>query len=304
MILIDALKDEVMIGYGCIVVATAEMDDIEKRKQYENSKTYELTSRMMNPDNIIMDVITSKKRKRTQLSEIIDTFRHSGRFNPAGIIVIQNISELGTIPPEIAANYSMLNNEDIGIIIYDSEELSTADYGCNYSKNDFERKQIIEELTSAIPAQFKTKRGRKQREVNITDEFKSIYWYYETYRLSEKNTYKNKLISLNKISFKDYCRAYEESPEYESDEREVADNTDLISLPKRFGTVPDRFEELMKLHHSGVDLYDACLELGIKPMTEITFRRFIEKKETGKKGMAQAAFRNVDPELNDSLSLL
>lgn len=302
--MIEELRYEEMIGYGCVVVATAEINDKEKREQYTKSKSFALTSRMMNPDNIIMDVITSKKRARPQLKEIIDTFSRSGRKNPCGTIVMQNISELGTTPPEIFANYSKLNDADIGIIIFDSEFLSTADYGCNYCKDEKQRTEIIQELKDTIPDDFKTKRGRKQREIVITDDFKLIYWWYETYRLYEKNTYKNKLIMLNKISFKEYCRAYEASPEYEIDEQEQARHYDLISLPKRFGTIPENFDQLFQLHTAGEDLYSACEKLGIPPMTEITFRRYITKIETGKKGMAQATFQNVDLELNDSIALM
>ena len=255
--MIETLKNQILIGYGCIVVATAEKDNIEQRKQYENSKTYEFTSRMLSPDNILMDVITSKNRVRPQLNEIIDIFQASGRTNPSGVVAVANISEFGTTPKEIAQNYSKLNAADIGILIFDSEELSTVDYGCHYTKDSLQRSNIVETLAQNIPAHFKTKRGRKQREVTITKDFITVYWLYETYRLAEKNTYKNKLIMLNKVSFKDYCRTYEESPEYATDEQDQARQFDLIDLPKRFGTVPENFGQLIQLRKQGVPLQKA-----------------------------------------------
>lgn len=299
--MIERLKDEIMLGYGCLIVATVEKEDAERIKQYTNSKVYELTSRMINPDNVVMDIITSKNRKRPQLDEIIDTFQKSGRSNPCGTIVMHNISELGTTPSEIAKNYSKIDCSDIGILIYDAEELSTADYGCSYNKTAEQRKEIRKMLNYCIPSQYKTNRGRKQREIIITDEFKEIYWYYETYRLAEKNTYYNKKIQLNKISFKEYCKEYEKSYEYEMDEKKQASCSNLLYLPKRLGAVPKKFDELKQLYENGTELSVACEKIGIPEMTEITFRRFIIKQETGKKGMAQATFHFFDPELNDNL---
>lgn len=296
------------VGYGCVVVATAAKNDKEKKEQMESSKSFHMLSQYSGSDKILgeifIDVITSRKRNRPYLEAIKDTFCASGRSKPCGVITISTLSDLGKTPPEMANNYSELNAADIGIMVLDCAELNTADESGNYCMDENQRAAIVSSLFEGMPSKFRINRGRKQREIELTEAFKEIYWYYETYRLAEKNTYKNKLIQLNKISFKECCRKYEASKEYKDDEYQKSQEYYfLVDLPKRCGTVPENFKELMTLHNSGMDLESACVQLGVPPMTEITYRRFMVKQEMGKKGMAQAAFHFFDDELNERLRL-
>lgn len=294
------LRKAKMVGYGCVVVATIEKDEGKRQKQIEATKPYsELVSVMPSPDHIVIDTLTSRQKGRPLLDEIMDDFRSSSRLNPTGVIVIPSIAELGATAKECADNYEWLMLEDIGLFVLDSPELSTADGSWEYCKDLDQRKKIVQNLQQLIPSELKTKRGRKQRNIqpsDITEDFKKVYWCYENYFLPEKETYKNSKISLNKVSFREYCRVYEAMPEYAEDELEQDRKYGISSKPKRFGTVPETFDAFQALLANGVSFEVARMQLGIPQMTETTFARFRAKKESGKKGMAQAAFRYADPD--------
>lgn len=279
---VEDLKEEIMLGYGCVVVPTAEKNDEEKKKQYINTKSFALTSRMMPPDNILMDVITSRQRSRPELEKIIEAFKQSGRIYPSGIIVISSIFDLGTTQEEIFKNYARLDIADIGVIVIESEDLSTANYGCKYRMDYGQRIALVEGLQKGLSSEIKTKRGRRKRNIqpsDITEDFKKVYWGYEHYFLSDTATYNNTKFPLNKVSFREYSRVYEGMPEYAADEwaQEYADTEAWLSeKPKRLGNVP-KWKDLKELRDKGISLDEACKKLNIPPMTEISYQRFLLK---------------------------
>lgn len=311
---VEDLKEEIMLGYGCVVVPTAEKNDEEKKKQYINTKSFALTSRMMNPDNILMDVITSRQRIRPELEKIIEAFKQSGRIYPSGVIVISSIFDLGTTQEEIFKNYARLDIADIGVIVIESDDLSTANYGCEYRMDYGQRIALVEGLQKGLSPEIKTKRGRRKRNIqpsDITEDFKKVYWGYEHYFLSDTATYENKIFPLNKVSFREYSRVYEGMPEYETDEqaqefaafefgREYKAKIRLSDKPKRFGKVPDSFDKLEEYRKEGMPLKDACERAKIPEMTETTYWRFLIKRDGKKSLMTKMSLECTKPDYLDN----
>ena len=300
--MIERLKNEEIIGYGCIVTTSIrQKNKKELEKRLKETKVYDLISHMMNPDNIVIDVITGSYRKRKQLLEIIDTFEHNLllRRNPIGCIVIPSISDLGTTISEIQENYSMLCDKDVGVLVLDNEELSTVDYSWHYCKNPIDVIGNIEKMSvSSIPS----RQGRKKKDLIVTDEFKQLYWYYENYFVPENIVYyqANTLVGkITKVAFNQLCDEYERSAEYKTDELEQEQLYQISTKPKRHGKAPAEIAEL----HTGTDIDQSvveaiCIQLSISP---ITFQRYI-LKGVGRKSMAKAAFAYKRQDIIDALT--
>ena len=107
---------------------------------------------------------------------------------------------------------------------------------------------------------------------------------------------------MPKSTFLALCEEYETSPVYWEDERRECDaNKDLIDLPKRVGKLPDRFNLLadyVQAHREqNIEkaIADGCAQLGIKPMTELTFYRYLAKRDGGRGAMRTESFRRYNP---------
>ena len=300
--MIERLKNERIIGYGCIVTTSIRQKNKEElEKRLKETKVYNLISHMMNPDNIVIDVITGSYRKRKQLLEIIDTFEHNlpPSRNPIGCIVIPSISDLGTTIPEIQENYSMLCDKDVGVLVLDSEEHSTVDYSWQYCKNPMDVIGSIEKMSvSGIP----TRQGRKTKDLIVTDEFKQLYWYYENYFVPENIVYyqTNTLVGkITKVAFNRLCDKYERSAEYKIDELEQEQLYQISKKPKRHGKAPAEIAELHPCTDIDQCVIEAiCAQLSISP---ITFQRYI-LKGVGRKSMAKAAFTYKRQDIIDALT--
>ena len=104
--------------------------------------------------------------------------------------------------------------------------------------------------------------------------------------------------AMPKSTFLALCGEYEASPSYWSDERKACDeNKDLIDIPKRVGKLPDRFDQLVEFADAHRQqgrleetILDGCRQFGIKPMTELTFYRYLAKRDGGRGAMRTASF--------------
>lgn len=295
--MIERLIDELMIGYGCVSIATIRKRSPEFEQSLRETKTYELINRMFNPENIVIDVITGTYRKRKQLLEIIDTFEHNTSFrsNPIGCIVMPSITDLGTSVDEIKENYSLLCQKDIAVLILDNEQLSTADYGGTFCKHPTEVLAALDNITS-VP----TRQGRKKKPLVITDEFKTLYWYFENYFVPEDIVYykRNNLIGkITKVAFNQLCDQYEQSPEYASDEAEQDSLYQISQKPKRHGKTPAEIREWCSAPDDG-KIAAICDQLGI---TLTTFNRYV-LKGTGRKAMGKATFAYKRQDIVDAIT--
>ena len=295
--MLEKLIDEFMIGYGCVSVATIRKRNPEFEQSLRETKTYEMINRMLNPENIVIDVITGNYRKRKQLLEIIDTFEHNTSFrsNPSGCIVIPSITDLGTSVAEVKENYSLLCQKDISILILDDEQLSTADYSGSYCKRPAEVLDAIDNM-AAVP----TRQGRKKKPLTITDEFKTLYWYFENYFVPEDIVYykKNTLVGkITKVAFNQLCDQYEQSPEYEADEAEQEALYQISQKPKRHGKTPTEILEWCSAADDGKTAV-ICDQLG---MTPTTFNRYV-LKGTGRRATGKATFAYKRQDIVDAIT--
>jgi len=306
--MIKELLDEEIIGYGCIITGARKNDEYVKRTKAYEKLTETFSQKMMNPDNVLIDV-TNSHRDRKKFLEIIDTFKAASkkdpikRSNPCGNIVITNISALGTTPKEIVENFTLLCDSDIGILIFDNDDFSTVDYGWEYCKTPTMVKEIIEQIKDInVDEDIKTNQGRKKKPLIVTPEFKELYWLFENYFLAEKNIYKNKIIGkITKVAFNQLCDIYEQSEEYPLDEQIENERNNLVVKPKRHGVVPSYFPELVRLIDNGSSIPDACKQLTLPEMTEITFARYVIKYKTGRSGTGKATHKYYVPWLNEEI---
>ena len=302
-----------VIGYGCISAAVLKKD---REAAIENSKVMEdltalhdkIHGLFIPEENIEIDILTGNRRNRKKLKEIIEelTSDPTTMFNrPRGTIVVASISDLGNTSRELIENFDRIVPLNIGLLVADNEEYSTVNYGFQYYPDIEERIPRIREALKKTDSSKLSRRGRRKSDAEVTPEFKEIYWYYENYFIPEPLAYENNRIGkISKTVFKNLCRAYEESPEYPADEEyEVKINPDLILKPKRYGTIPENFTTVRMLketEHCPIEI--ACSEANASPMTEITFRRFIEKQK-GKKAMGKATFTYRNDEIIRSLEI-
>lgn len=288
--MIKELKDKKFIAYACISSATIKRTD---RDAIYTSKAFEDIHQLVGESlPICVDVIVGPKRKRHEFNEIIDTFKKGDNWahSPKGVIVIEDISALGTTPEVAAANFRTLVVEDIGLDILGKEasRFSTANSDCEYIVSPEQRLRFADEIQQF---EIKTKRGTKKAVKQFSPEFKELYWLYENYFIPDSIVYENKIIGkTTHNTFDRYCAAYEHSPEYAADEEAQLVN-DINKKPKRFGRAPANFGEYASAVINGnMTIEDACKELD---MTPITFDRFI-RKGTGRQAMSWASkeFRN------------
>ena len=293
------LRGEAMLGYGCVSSTVIRKKDKEEyAKSLEATKAYELISHMMNPDNILIDVITGSYRKRPQLMEIMDAFVSNSDYRrfPSGTIVVPSIADLGTTVAEFMENYMMLCENDIGILILDNEKLSTADYGCQYCKT---REEIAAALDTLTDHDFQTRQGRKKKQLEITDGFVEVYWYNENYFCPESIVYKNNIIGkVTKVAFYQLCDLYEKSERYAADELEQDRKHNISQKPKRYGKTKEEIPILWEQVERGeITLEEASSQMG---MTPITFKRFVVKGND-RKTMGKATFAYKDQAIIDKL---
>lgn len=290
--MISGMENEIVFGYGCIVDPNLRA---KGENTIKNSKIYdrilrEIRERFIPEENIFIDIITGSYRKRKYLIEIVDTFRNGSNWynSPCGTIYIPTIAELGTTNREISKNYTMLCDNNIGILVGDNDALCTVNYGFEYCKSSEEISDIINSLYSVkIP----NKQGRKALPRVITLEFKETYWMYENYFLSEAITLDNPVSGhIPKKKFYELSKIYEASEYYSKDEEnEINKNPELLEKPKRHGVLPKDFEALMELYEQNGDIKQSCTLLNIPPMSKNTFTRYLHKYYKGRKGMRAAS---------------
>ena len=242
---------------------------------------------------------------------------------------------------DVVLRYEMLYNKRIGILVPDPaqangvSEISTTDYSfknVDTSPEDFEaKKKLISEL--------QIKKGSGLAKSEITAEFKVVYWLYEHFFISENDACHNSLFDMSKVKFHGLATDYENSLAYAEDElqqisnihlfvnnmiAEVSDNekkeilkrlsdylkekwdnenTGIDEKPKRNGTVPKNFEDVRNyLINSDANLSDACAKSNCRLMSDITFARYIVKKDGGKRILVLSSNNCRDLNITDIIS--
>ncbi len=279
-------------GYGCIY-GIEPKDGIENSKvsQELNSLTKEIRGYFIPEDCIHIDVISNSKQRRRELERIIDNIKNDKSSideSPRGVIFIPSIFDLGTSAEEIKKNFDNIVLSNIGLLVGDSESLSTVNYGFSYFPDWQNRIDSIENKINNLTF-ISTRKGRNKAIQRITGDFRTVYWLFEQYIISEKKALDNTLTGkMSKTKFYNLCKAYEQSERYADDEEANRRNMpELLEKPKRYGVVPNDFESS---DHSN--------------MTETTYRRMLLKKKGGRKAMAQASVNYNDEDSEHIKELL
>ena len=196
-----------VIAYGCVVSGFHSTKSADKISEAEaqwrlNTKVADEVKKIRNlfvsEDIIRIDVIDSFRKHRKHLEEALNTMGYGDT------IIIASLSSLGLNNDELLENYKRIFNARVGLLIPD---YSNANGLSIFATTDYSFAPIItsEEIFSELCRKLsfeevRSYRGRKKLEV--TDEFKRIYWAYERYAIDPTTACKNKFFirSLKNIS--------------------------------------------------------------------------------------------------------
>ncbi len=175
-----------IIAYGCVTSGFHSTKSSEKISEADaewrlNTKVADEIKKLKNlfiPEEIIkIDVIDSTRRQRKHLENALRTMGHGDT------IIISSLNSLGINNDELVKNYKRIYDAGIGLLLPDYKNpnglsiYATTDYSFSpltVSKEEFDilcKKLSMQEI--------KSNRGRKL--IEISEDFKTIYWYYERY---------------------------------------------------------------------------------------------------------------------------
>lgn len=245
---------------------------------------------------IQIDVIDSTRRRRKHLEDALNTMGHGDT------IIIASLSSLGLNNDELVYNYKRIFNAGIGLLLPNYNNVNglsifaTTDY--NFSPLGITEEEF-EILCSKLSFQTITSlRGRKK--LDISDEFKTIYWMYERYLIDPITACKNKFFTVSKNTFRRLCECYENSEEYNSDLEQQDILYQVHEIPKRYGMISIEIEELIRVVARGTTFEDACAMYRID-INLIQFMRIFAKRLTPKKIIVKLTNERRDSGLIESL---
>lgn len=294
-----------VIAYGCVTSGFHSTKSAEKITDTEaewrlNTKVATEIKKLKNlfiADDIIkIDVIDSTRRHRKHLEEALTL------MGDGDTIIIASLHSLGLNNEELVRNYKSIYEKRIGLLLpnYNNANglsiFSTTDYSfspLSISNEEFEilyNKLSFQTITSL--------RGRKK--VDISDEFKTIYWMYERYLIDPSTACKNKFFTVSKNTFRRMCEEYEKSEKYNLDLEEQDSLCAIHEIPKRYGVISPEIEELIREVARGADFEDACAMFGIE-INLIQFMRIFAKGLMPKKVIMKITNARRDCELIESL---
>lgn len=294
-----------VIAYGCVVSgfhSTKSADKITKEDAEWRLHTKvaneikKLRDLFIAEDIIKIDVIDSTRRRRKHLEEALAS------MGDGDTIIISSLSSLGLNNDEVVKNYKRIYKAQIGLLLPDYDNINglstfaTTDY--NFSKLNISDEEF-EMLCNMLSFQtIRTYRGRKKLEV--TDEFKRIYWAYERYLIDPSTACKNRFFCISKNTFRRLCEEYEKSEKYNSDLEEQDSLYKIHEIPKRYGIISSEIEELIREVAGGADFEDACVLHGIA-INLVHFMRIYAKFFMPKKIIMKITNDRRDYELIESL---
>lgn len=294
------------IAYGCVTSGFHSTKSSEKISDAEaewrlSTKVADEIKKLKNlfiTDDIIkIDVIDSTRRHRKHLEEVLHTMSYGDT------VIISSLSSLGLNNDEVVKNYKRIYKAHIGLLLPDYANanglsiFATTDYSfspLNTSEEEFNK--LCNMLSFQI---IGTNKGRKK--LDVSDEFKSIYWAYEMYRIDPSTACKNKFFTVSKNTFRRLCECYENSEEYNSDLEQQDILYQVHEMPKRFGVITDSIQNLIKdVAEHGISFKDACFVHDVN-LNEIQFNRYLLKYYINKSKLMHATFQLRDFDLIESL---
>lgn len=295
-----------VVGYGCVASSQHSVRENrflseEEALWRQNTKASEEFKKLRNlflPDDcILIDVIGGSYRRRHHLEKCLKTMEYGDS------IVIASLNSLGLNAEELVNNYKKIYHAGIGLLLPDYTQksglsrYSTTDYSfspISISSEEFEF--LCFELSSE---DIKSNRGRKK--VELSDEFKDIYWLYERYVIDPITACKNMFYNISKNTFRRLAEQYEASDEYNSDLKKQEIEFRISGLPKRFGVISQNIINIIvDVAENGISFNDACFVHDAE-LDEIQFHRYILKYYCPKGKVLQTTFQLRDFEIIESL---
>lgn len=294
-----------VIAYGCVVSgfrSTKSADKITKEDAEWRLHTKvaneikKLRDLFIAEDIIKIDVIDSTRRRRKHLEEALAS------MGDGDTIIISSLSSLGLNNDEVVKNYKRIYKAQIGLLLPDYDNINglstfaTTDY--NFSKLNISDEEF-EMLCNMLSFQtIRTYRGRKK--LDVSDEFKIIYWAYERYLIDPATACKNRFFCISKNTFRRLCEEYEKSEKYNLDLEEQESIHEIHQIPKRFGVITPELEAMIHTVVRGTEFEDASIIHGID-INLIQFMRIFAKCLMSKKIIVKLTNERRDNDLIESL---
>lgn len=293
------------IAYGCVVSGIHSTKAGDKISEADaawrlNTKVADEIKKLKNlfiPEEIVkIDVIDSTRRHRKHLETALQTMSYGDT------IIISSLNSLGINNDELVKNYKRIYDTGIGLLFPDYKNpnglsiYATTDYSFSpltVSKEEFDI--LCEKISMQA---INSNRGRKM--IEISEGFKTIYWYYERYLIDPVTSCKNRFYSISKNTFRRLCEEYESSIEYNSELEYQNDLYEIGRIPKRQGVITEQIENLILDVSAGISFKDACFIHDIQ-INEIQFHRYLLKYYISKSKLMHATFQLRDYELIESL---
>lgn len=244
-----------VVGYGVCIRNTPI--DIKKTVAYQ-----ELTTIGFDESRMVIDIVRSDAANRPNLEELIDKLGAGDQIHMYSIDTLF----LGNCKRAFPL-YSAILKKGIDLLVFDFSgaiaklsPFSTLRFGDRKSGEKFFEKSLkshdeltyefSEYLVDAMPE--KNSGGlRTEERLNISDDFKEIYFAYESYQISQEDTLKllNTYCGIgSKITFWLMAKDYETSLVYSDDLSNQP--FEILDLPKRCGKLPEEYHQITKLADS------------------------------------------------------
>lgn len=295
-----------VVGYGCVASSQHSVrenrflseEEAEWRKNTKVAEEFKKLCDLFLPSDCVqIDVIGGTYRCRHQFEKCLKEMGFGDS------IVITSLSSLGLNNKELLHNYKRIYEKRIGLLLPDYTQksglsrYSTTNYSfspISISSEEFEF--LCFELSSE---DIKSNRGRKK--VELSDEFKDIYWLYERYVIDPITACKNMFYNISKNTFRRLAEQYEASDEYNVALEYQEKLHNISRLPKRFGVINSTMEAVIyDVSILGVSFNDACKTHGVS-ISEIQFQRLMLKFYCPKGATLKKTFELRDFELIESL---
>lgn len=243
------------VGYGVCIRNTPI--DIKKTVAYQ-----ELTAIGFDETSMVIDVVRSDASNRPNLEELIN------KLNPGDQIHMYSIDTLllGNCKRAFPL-YSAILEKGIDLLAFDFSgaiaklsPFSTLRFGDRKAGEGFFEKtlkshneltyEFSEYLVDAMPEKNSGGLRTKER-LNISNDFKEIYFAYESYQIDQEDTLRllNTYCGIgSKITFWLMAKDYETSLDYSDDLSKQP--FEILDLPKRCGKLPEEYHQISKLADS------------------------------------------------------
>lgn len=277
-------------GYACVssaYILRTDPDALKATKAYQELGRV-FASLRLPAENIRTDLIDSLYRRRKCFEEIL------GSAGEGDCVVVATMAALGFKPEELRANYKALYLKNIGLYVADEFRSGKLRYSTADSRMAMAETLrydggpvpflIMQNLDRLKHETFPTHQGRPF--MQQPENFKRAYWLYENFFLSENQSFRNRLIDISKKRFLRLAAEYEQlDPDYEADLNEQDRLYRISQKPKRTGSVPEQFPQLLELYDQGMPAADACKKAGCRYIPPVDIERYRLKYTTGRKGI-------------------